>query len=144
MVVFLVSFFFSVEAFQNVARYYIYFNALVVCLASLTWYAFNAYPAIPASFGGGKPRHAHIQVDMKSMPSELSQQLMKPSTISPASVGELEADVYLITDNSILIKVPRIEPADKASDSQKAAHLRIMVLQLRRSDVTAIFWESRR
>ncbi|HEY4677023.1 MAG TPA: hypothetical protein VIJ01_07675 [Candidatus Angelobacter sp.] len=134
-----ITLFFSAEDWvQKLARYYLYFVAFVLGVLSLALYAFSLYPAIPASFGGGKPRHAHIQVDMKVLPGEVSQQL-QPNATS----GNLEADVYLVTDSAVLIRVPQPEkPGNGATPcAKKPPHI---ILQLRRSDVSAIFWDEAR
>ena len=72
---------------------------------------------------------------MKVLPDEVSQQLQRNAT-----TGNLEADVYLVTDSAVLIKVSRPEkPGNGATPSaKKPPH---MILQLRRSDVSAIFWD---
>jgi hypothetical protein len=131
--------FFSAEGFaQQMARLYLYFIGFVAGLAFLALYAFSAYPRIPASFGGGKPRHAQIQFDAKAIAGDLSARLVQSGQISASGIATLEADVYLITDNNILIKVRRLEPLSQ--NSRPPA----MVVQLRRSDVSAIFWDSPR
>ncbi|HXA84270.1 MAG TPA: hypothetical protein VNZ47_04290 [Candidatus Dormibacteraeota bacterium] len=136
--------FFSADGWmQHMTRYYLYFNGFAFGVALLAWYAFSAYPSIPASFGGGKPRAAHILIDKKSISPDLSKQLMKPGASSAADVVDLSADVYLITDNSILVKVLRMEPADAPGSVGKDPKFSAMILQLRQSDVSAIFWESR-
>jgi uncharacterized membrane protein (UPF0136 family) len=126
---------------RRLARLYVYFFAFLMCLLVLTWYAFIAYPVIPASFGGGKPRHAHIQVDVKSISPGLSQQLFLPAQVSLTGIGELEADIYLLTDNTILLTTQKQSPADTGPEARKGASS--IVLQLRRSDVGAILWDSR-
>jgi hypothetical protein len=140
----LLSLFFSAEGWvQSITRYYLYLAGPALGVAFLVWYAFSAYPQIPASFGGGKPRHAHVQVDMKAISGDLSQQLMRAGQAPSGGLGNIEADVYLITDNSILMKVPRVDMADSNGSAPRKTVQPAIVLQLRRSDVSAIFWESR-
>lgn len=135
-----ITLFFSAEDWvQKLARYYLYFVAFVLGVLSLALYAFSLYPAIPASFGGGKPRHASIQVDMKVLPDEVSQQFQPNAT-----TGNLEADVYLVTDSAVLIKVARPEKPGKEARPSAAKKPPRIILQLRRSDVSAIFWDEAR
>jgi hypothetical protein len=124
---------------QHMTRYYLYFNGFIFALALLGWYAFVAYPAIPASFGGGKPQPAHVVLDMKSLPPGLAGQLAKHDANASGEVAEIDAEIYLITDSNVLIKTPRAPaPAGAPKNSSSA-----IILQLRRSDVSAIFWDSR-
>jgi hypothetical protein len=135
--------FFSAEGWaQKLASFYVYFIAFVVGLALLAFYAFSAYPRIPASFGGGKPRHAYIQVDAKAISAVLSPQLIGTNRDSTAGLATFEADVYLVTDGSIVVKVPRLEPVSHKEAASQVQRPPMMVLQLRRSDVSAIFWDS--
>src|SRR5438309_3435746 len=96
---------------QHMTRYYLYFNGLILGLALLGWYAFVAYPAIPASFGGGKPRSAHVVLDRKSLPPGLAGQLAKPGANAAAEVAEFDAEIYLITDSNVLLKSQRAPAA---------------------------------
>ena len=138
----LFSFLFSGDGWiQYMTRYYLYFNGFILGLALLGWYAFVAYPAIPASFGGGKPQRAHVALDMKSLPSGLARQLAKHDANASAEIAELDAEIYLITDSNILMKVPRASAAGGAS--QNSPESPAIILELRRSDVNAIFWDSR-
>lgn len=127
---------------QHMTRYYIYFNGFVFGVAMLAWYAFSAYPSIPASFGGGKPRPAHILIDKKWLSMDLMGRL-KQEAAPLSEVVDLKADVYLITDDSILVKVARMEPGNAANNSVEDSKRSTMVLQLRRSDVSAVIWENR-
>ena len=124
---------------QHMTRYYLYFNGLILGLALLGWYAFVAYPAIPASFGGGKPRSAHVVLDRKSLPPGLAGQLAKPGANAAAEVAEFDAEIYLITDSNVLLKAQRAPAAGGAPQNSSPS----IILQLRRSDVSAIFWDSR-
>jgi hypothetical protein len=134
--------FFSAEGWvEKMARFYLYFIGFVAGLGLLAFYAFSAYPKIPASFGGGEPRHAHLQVEMNAIPRDLAQQLVRSGQASTAGSGNLEAEVYLVTDNSIVIKIPRPATPDAIASEKKKNSA--MILQLRRSDVSAIFWDSR-
>jgi len=135
---FVISMLFSAEGWvRKMAGYYLYFVAFIVGLLVLALYAFSLYPTIPATFGGGKPRHAHVQIDTKAVPGELSRQF--GPTVAD---GNIEAEVYLVTGDSIVIKVLRPEALDKAGSSQTKKPS-FMILQLRRSDVSAISWDSR-
>jgi hypothetical protein len=124
---------------QQLTRFYLYFNGFIVGVALLAWYAFVAYPAIPASFGGGKPQHAYVQVDGKAT-SDLLRYLVTRRSGDSGNL-EFEADIYLITENSVLMKVPQLTDPANPQNTSKAPSL---VLQVRRSDVSAIFWASPR
>lgn len=134
----LFSFLFSGDGFaQYMTRYYLYLNGFILGLALLGWYAFVAYPAIPASFGGGKPQQAHMVLDMNSLPAGLTSQLAKHDANASGGLAELDAEIYLITDSNVLMKVRRASIADGAPQNSSPS----IILQLRRSDVSAIFWD---
>jgi hypothetical protein len=129
---------------QHMTRYYLYFNGLILGLALLGWYAFVAYPAIPASFGGGKPRRAHVALDMKSLPPGLASQLAKHDANASGEVAGFDAEIYLITDSQVLMKVPRAPaPGGAPQNGSPPNGSPAIILELRRSDVSAIFWDSR-
>ncbi len=115
----------------RLTRFYLYSNGFIAGVALLTWYAFVAYPAIPGSFGGGKPQHAYVQVDGKATSTRFQNLIQHP--VGSGDM-EIEADIYLITDNTVLMKVPL--PELQGKPRQPA----FLVLQLRRSDVSSIFW----
>jgi hypothetical protein len=126
------------EFVRQLTRFYLYMNGFIAGVALLAWYAFVAYPAIPASFGGGKPQHAYVQVDGKAA-SDLFRSLVN-RRISDSGNLELEADIYLITENSVLMKVPRLSDAAGQNTSTPPS----ILLQVRRSDVSAVFWATPR
>ena len=103
----------------QLTRFYLYWNGFIAGLALLAWYAFVAYPAIPASFGGGKPQHAYVQLDGKAA-SATFQNLVN-RRVSDSGNMELEADIYLITENSVLMKVQRVP--DSEDESKKLSVL---------------------
>jgi hypothetical protein len=136
--------FFSAEGWmQKMARFYLYFVGFVVGLVTLALYAFSAYPKIPSSFGGGEPRYARVQVDMNALPGVIAQQFIHSGHPPSDAKGELEAEVFLVTDSSVVIRIPRPEPLGQ-KDAGSPTKPKGMILQLRRSDVSAIFWDSRR
>jgi len=133
----LLSIFFSAEEWaQKMARFYLYFIGFIGGLLVLSLYAFSLYPKIPASFGGGKPRHAHVQLDMKTVSGDLAEKLRHEGQLPASGLATFEADVYLVTDNSIVAKIPHYGPGAEKHGP------RSIVLQLRRADVSAIFWDS--
>lgn len=128
--------------FQKMARYYLYWVGFVAAVALLGIYAFVTYSKIPASFGGGKPRHAWVQMDTNAISAELSRQITLRDPATTGKMAVLDAEIYLITDSSIVMKVVRATPSNP-NISQDDSRNSSIILQVRRSDVSAIFWDSR-